>query len=95
MKKHNFTEKEIVEIRRNLYIEDKELDEYWEEDLKEDTLSTLWKHKELIEKENVAYCLEYDLDYENDYLDEDDLMMKILIKEKGIIIYERIEKEIM
>lgn len=85
-----YTLEQEWEIRANLYIEDEEYDEYWEE-IEKDIYKVLGKNCELLKKENVRYCFEYDVYYDKENVEQNGNEFVILVEDSGIIIYE--EKE--
>lgn len=81
------------EIRENLYISSEAYDEFWEE-WKESIYETLNKNAELLEKSNVRYCFESDIDYEKEFVEQDEENeFVILLNDKGLVIYESREKK--
>lgn len=78
------------EIRANLYIEDEEYNEYWEEN-KKDIYKVLSKNCELLKRENVRYCFTYDVYYDKENVEQNGNEFVILVEDNGIVIYK--EKE--
>ena len=75
------------QIRANLYIEDEEYDEYWNE-WKTDIMNSINKYRELLSNKNYSYCLESDFQFEEDYQSECNNKIKIIANENGLIIYK-------
>lgn len=88
-----YTKEQEWEIRENLYISAKTYDKFWEE-WKESIYETLNKSAELLEKRNVRYCFESDIDYEKEFVEQDEKNeFIILLNDKGLVIYESREKK--
>ena len=92
MKKHNFTEEEILKIRENLGVCSGYCDSEWEA-WKDETLATLWKYKPFLDNcKNIAYCYECDLESNQDYYEEQNKEINIILNDNGVIIFQILEK---
>lgn len=76
-------------IRENLYLENDEFDEFWNE-WKNDIVKTIRKYEnKLKNKIEWAYVLESDIENEIDYLLECGKKLVVLARENGLIIYAK------
>ena len=81
-------------IRENLYLSLEEYDEYWEE-WKDDIIKTIRKYEDYFGDENFydwAYCLESDFDYEQDFYNNDNILLIKIANENGLMIYKKEQK---
>lgn len=75
----------IKDIRADLYLEDKEFDCYWKE-WKNDIVRAIRK-QEKIDKD-FTICLESDLQFEEEFLEEENKVMEIITIDSGVVFYK-------
>lgn len=81
-------------IRENLYLSCEEYDEYWQE-WKDDIIKTIRKYEDYFSDKNFynwAYCLESDFDNEQDFYNDENILLVKIANENGLIIYKKEQK---
>jgi len=76
-------------IRQRLNIESSDYDNYWKQ----------WKYEcikahDLASTLELSYCLESDLQNEEEFLEENDLKMVIIKNLNGIILYKEVQNNV-
>ena len=71
------------EIRANLYIDDKEYDNFWNE-WKDSIINSINKYAQ---NKNIKYCFESDIENEKFFYAETEQTIEIIANDNGLIFY--------
>lgn len=77
------------EIRANLYLEDREYNQFW----KGCKYFAIKAHNLAMKNKNFSYCLESDLQREEDYYEEEGKQIEVVKNYNGVVVYKIIKKE--